>query len=158
MTRFRHDPGCERTREWASLELDGELSQIERVLLRAHLRRCAECADVVAELRALTRTLRAAPLERPELRVAVPVRRAPPRRRLAFRLAFAVSLAGAAAAFGVFVGALPRAHSQKPPPQGEIALLSGPRADREIKALRASEELKAPLERVNPPGRIGGNV
>ena len=32
------DPLCERTRGWASLELDGELSELEGVLFHEHVR------------------------------------------------------------------------------------------------------------------------
>ena len=57
------DRGCERAQAWASLELDGELSQLERALLATHLRGCAACAETVAGMRALTAALRDAPLE-----------------------------------------------------------------------------------------------
>ena len=36
---------CARVREQVSLELDGELSQLEQRMLAAHLERCAACAD-----------------------------------------------------------------------------------------------------------------
>jgi predicted anti-sigma-YlaC factor YlaD len=50
---------CERARAWASLELDGELSEVEQALMRAHVGRCVECAAFVSDLTALTRELRA---------------------------------------------------------------------------------------------------
>ena len=35
--------GCDRAREWVSLELDGELSELGAARLDAHLVRCAAC-------------------------------------------------------------------------------------------------------------------
>jgi predicted anti-sigma-YlaC factor YlaD len=54
---------CDRARQWASTELDGELSTFERVLLRAHLAGCASCKEFRAAIGGLTGTLRSAPLE-----------------------------------------------------------------------------------------------
>ena len=65
---------CERARTWASLGLDGELSQIERASLRAHVGRCAQCAEFVFDLDGLTQELRHSPLERPAGE-GIPVRR-----------------------------------------------------------------------------------
>jgi anti-sigma factor RsiW len=66
---------CERAREWASLRLDGELSEFERVLLDAHLRRCAACAAYVGEIGAITATIRATALEPLPRPIALPLRR-----------------------------------------------------------------------------------
>ncbi|MDQ4018324.1 MAG: zf-HC2 domain-containing protein, partial [Actinomycetota bacterium] len=61
MARFgRNDRACERAQAWASLDVDGELSQLERGLLAAHLRRCAACAVATTELRAATELVRGA--------------------------------------------------------------------------------------------------
>lgn len=57
---------CERARQWASIELDGELSTFERVLLRAHLAHCPPCREFRTDTNSLTHALRAAPLERLE--------------------------------------------------------------------------------------------
>ena len=54
---------CDRARQWASLELDGELSSFERALLDNHLAGCASCAEFRAEISGLTGALRAAPYE-----------------------------------------------------------------------------------------------
>ena len=45
---------CERAREWASLRLDGELSQFESAMLESHLARCAACQAVVSETEAIS--------------------------------------------------------------------------------------------------------
>jgi anti-sigma factor RsiW len=66
---------CERAREWGSLRLDGELSEFERVLLDAHLSRCAACDAYVQEIGAITQTIRAAALEPLPRPVAIPLRR-----------------------------------------------------------------------------------
>lgn len=54
---------CDRARQWASTELDGELSTFERVLLRAHLNVCPACREFHSEIVGLTTSLREAPLE-----------------------------------------------------------------------------------------------
>jgi predicted anti-sigma-YlaC factor YlaD len=51
---------CERARFWASLRLDGELSELEGALLDAHLARCAGCQGVVEGFAASTTALRSA--------------------------------------------------------------------------------------------------
>jgi predicted anti-sigma-YlaC factor YlaD len=66
---------CERAREWISLGLDGELSELEELLLQRHLTGCEECASFSATLRATTSRLRATPLEMPERRIELPRRR-----------------------------------------------------------------------------------
>jgi hypothetical protein len=54
---------CDRAREWLSLQLDGELSELERMLLQAHLDRCGSCDSFAADLDALTLELRTMSLE-----------------------------------------------------------------------------------------------
>lgn len=65
-------PQCDRTREWLSLRLDGELSQLESALLAAHLAACAGCQAFAGEVEAVTAWLRAAPLVPLARPVAVP--------------------------------------------------------------------------------------
>jgi predicted anti-sigma-YlaC factor YlaD len=67
---------CERVRTQISLLLDGEVSELDRRLVSAHLARCAECRAFEQPVRAFTEELRAAPLELPSLPVVVvrPVR------------------------------------------------------------------------------------
>jgi anti-sigma factor RsiW len=86
---------CARARFWASLRVDGELSELEGALLDAHLSGCAACREVVAGFAVATRSLRAAPLAQPSP-VSVHLRRAP-RRFLATAAVAVVVLAGAIA-------------------------------------------------------------
>jgi predicted anti-sigma-YlaC factor YlaD len=66
---------CDRAREYASLRLDGELSEFERALLDSHLERCPSCRAFAGDLVAVTERLRSAPLEAPQLTVTLPRRR-----------------------------------------------------------------------------------
>ena len=52
---------CTRVREQVSLELDGELSQLERRMLDMHLERCPRCAAYAADVRDFTERMRSAP-------------------------------------------------------------------------------------------------
>jgi anti-sigma factor RsiW len=88
---------CARARFWASLRLDGELSELEGALLDAHLARCSACAAYAAGSEASITVLRNSPLEAVKP-VLVHVHR-PGRRAVAFALAAA--LVGAAAILGV---------------------------------------------------------
>ena len=63
MSAVRPSVICERVRAQVSLQLDDELSQLERRMLAAHLERCSDCRSYADEVFAFTRTLREAPLE-----------------------------------------------------------------------------------------------
>jgi predicted anti-sigma-YlaC factor YlaD len=67
--------GCERAREWVSLELDDELSELGAARLHRHLCRCPACATASVTVTAATHMLRDAPLEEPEATVTVSGRR-----------------------------------------------------------------------------------
>jgi anti-sigma factor RsiW len=88
---------CDRVRSQVSLELDGELSQLERAMVAAHLRRCPECRAYQAQVTSFTRVLREAPLK--EMEKPVVVRK--PRRAIAGRLQAGVAAAVALVALGV---------------------------------------------------------
>src|SRR5579864_1253725 len=98
MGRWWRTNACDRATQWISLDLDGELSQLERVGLDRHLAGCARCRAVSAEVGVFTRMLRDAPMVELEREVAYAApRRARARavRRAAASLAFA-GLVGAA--------------------------------------------------------------
>ena len=56
---------CERVRAQVSLQLDEELSELERRMMESHLARCPECGAFEQDMAMLTQSLRDAPLERP---------------------------------------------------------------------------------------------
>jgi predicted anti-sigma-YlaC factor YlaD len=70
MHSFRQAVACERVRAQASIELDGELSQLEQAMLAAHISHCPDCRAYRAEVHAFTRSLRSAPLVRPSGSIA----------------------------------------------------------------------------------------
>ncbi|NUR77571.1 MAG: zf-HC2 domain-containing protein [Thermoleophilia bacterium] len=64
---------CARARFWASLRVDGELSELEGALLDAHLERCERCRAVTEGFGAAATMLRAAqPARIAPVSVAVP--------------------------------------------------------------------------------------
>ncbi len=65
---------CERARAWASLRMDGELSELESALLEAHLGRCDACSTFAVGTERVAGALRAARLERPVPLVLAPRR------------------------------------------------------------------------------------
>ena len=105
-----HPSACERAREWASLGLDGELSEFEGALLRAHLDRCPSCSAFARTVTRATGELRSAPLVPLAAPVELPRRRG---RALPLR---AIQIGGAAAmlAAAVGLGALLGTHSSQP--------------------------------------------
>ena len=100
---------CEHARKRASLGLDGELSQVEQALLRAHVGRCVQCAEFARDLGGLTREIRTTPLQPPRTWVlegsGMPARRRSPGMR-ALQLAAAAAAVLAAAGLGSLVGSL----------------------------------------------------
>ncbi len=147
-----NDPACERAQAWGSLELDGELSQLERALLAAHVRRCDACEARIAEMRGVTAALRSAPLEQPATPVFVPRRRP----RVVTRLAIAATLAVLAAGVGGLAGSLGKdeRENRPPPAQPDLALL--PSADdlRDVQGVRP--RVGEGGGAVEPPDPVGG--
>jgi anti-sigma factor RsiW len=100
--RWWRTSACERAAQWISLDLDGELSQLERAALGRHLAGCGRCRELSADVRAFTSLMREAPLVELGRPVELPpARRARARtaKRVAASLAFAaltaVAVAGA---------------------------------------------------------------
>lgn len=71
MSAVHPHPVCARVREQVSLDLDGELSQLERRMLESHLERCATCAAFADDVRDLTERIRTAPLQSPRRPVVI---------------------------------------------------------------------------------------
>jgi predicted anti-sigma-YlaC factor YlaD len=88
---------CEYAREQISLELDGELSELERVALDGHLTSCAHCRAYRAGVARVSSGLRAAPLEQPQVPFVLP-------HRSRIRVPLRTFRVGAAAAVVAVVG------------------------------------------------------
>ena len=86
------------------MKLDGELSEVERLLLRRHLARCEGCQSFAAAIADTTEAIRATPQVAPSRSAAAEPRRE--RRRAPVRLAAATALAVVAAGIGVAIGVL----------------------------------------------------
>lgn len=120
---------CERARFWASLQLDGELSELESALLDAHLARCAGCRAVADSFDASTTALRAAPLER-VAPVAVNLPRSP--RRLLATISVAAVLVVAVVAGGLVRGQV----SHGPSVPGAVAVVASFETPDQLRQLR----------------------
>jgi predicted anti-sigma-YlaC factor YlaD len=93
---------CERARSWASLRVDGELSELESALLDAHLGRCEPCRAFARGAEGVAAALASARLERPvQLALVVPRSR---RLAIAVRTTVATCSVAAAAIAAVLVG------------------------------------------------------
>jgi hypothetical protein len=106
---------CERSRQWSSLRLDGELTELEQALLEKHLEMCGDCRYFDLQLHSTADLLRTAPAEVPAARFEVSARRLrlPVSRRLAF-----VAVVAAAALGSLIGSSLDRpAPSKGQPPQ-----------------------------------------
>ena len=66
-----HSLKCARTREWISLALDDELAELQRALVAAHLRRCADCRAFELATHAFTDELRRSKLSAPGTPIAL---------------------------------------------------------------------------------------
>jgi predicted anti-sigma-YlaC factor YlaD len=144
------DPVCERAREYASLRLDNELSELEEALLAAHLSRCESCRAFAEGIEIATGELRTAAFEQPSVPVIVTRRR----RRAAGQL-LRVGSAAAVLAVALFAGAVETV--LKP---GGVAVSATPSASMlvapgsEVRELRAlNRERLRPAVRVSLPSR-----
>jgi anti-sigma factor RsiW len=132
---------------WVSLAVDGELSEIEQVSLRAHVGRCAACAAFEHEVDALTVELRNASDEQPAFPIALPRRRSTAVRVLQISaVAAAIVLA---AGLGSLAGSL---SSGGTPTATTVARTAGgnlgARIDRGIVAMAPAQKL--PASRIRP--------
>lgn len=102
--RSNGDERCERARGWTSERVDGELSELERLLLRRHLGRCDECRTFAEGISTISTTLRESEELVPTRRILVAVPRRREARRSRLRVALAVGLIALAAGLGAFAG------------------------------------------------------
>jgi anti-sigma factor RsiW len=66
---------CDRGREWISLRLDGELSELAQKMLDSHLPRCGDCRAFQEQVEGVAFQLRAAPLQQLERPIEITHRR-----------------------------------------------------------------------------------
>jgi len=118
----------------ASLGLDGQLSQVEQALQRAHVGCCADCAEFARDVGRLTREIRATPLRRPS-RTGMPVRR-----RSSGLRALQVGAAAAAVAIAAGLGSLAGSLSSPHPAQLSAAHRLTPAALRVASFSRAGRQ------------------
>jgi predicted anti-sigma-YlaC factor YlaD len=93
MTRKYPSHACDRARAQISSRIDEELSELEDARLSLHLAGCAACRAYEVDVIAVTKMVRAAPLEPLEFPVSIARRRRSMLRQ--FELAAAVTLAAA---------------------------------------------------------------
>ena len=106
---------CSRVREQVSLELDGELSQLEQRMLGTHLERCPRCAAYAADVRDVTERIRNAP--RAVMQRPVVVRRRRPLTTVRLQVGVAAAFALAALGLGTQLASTE--------PQGSLARFEG---------------------------------
>jgi predicted anti-sigma-YlaC factor YlaD len=136
---------CLQAREAASARLDGELSELGTARLELHLRDCLECSAYAAEIETIADRLRAAVLERPESRIALPQRR-----RLPLHAAVAaVAVVAAVAASSI---ALERGLGTGNKPASATAVT--PSALAALRTDILDQHLFAMLRRAEPQGNI----
>ncbi len=146
---------CERARTWAALAPDGELSELERKLLDAHLQRCAACGHFAVEVEAVAAELRAAAPQRLPHPLVVPIWR----RRPVYARVRAVGAAAAVAVMALGIA------SRAPLSSGESESFDLPRVtnfankapEREVELItRRVENTKAGTTRFRPkkPGSV----
>ena len=112
---------CDRARQWVSLRLDGELSELEALMLARHVAECGACREWQAGVEGAAALLRDAPLEAPSRPFTLPRGREFP---LRYRLALA-GVAAAAALGSIVGGALDSPAGPAPAPSPEFSLLRG---------------------------------
>ncbi|HUG65239.1 MAG TPA: zf-HC2 domain-containing protein [Gaiellaceae bacterium] len=111
---------CVRVREQVSLELDGELSQLEQRMLGTHLERCAPCAAYAVDVRDFTERMRTSPralMERP-----VVVRRRSPLTTVRLQVGVAAAFALAALGLGTQLAVAPAESSSLARFEGQPSL------------------------------------
>jgi Putative zinc-finger len=114
---------CERARQWSSLRLDGELSELEGALLDRHLDACPACASFDERLRSAAIVLRLTHPQPPRVPITLPE----PEREVVFPVSRRVVVAAVAAALalGSIVGStLQRPPADRSTPGPQVSLLT----------------------------------
>jgi len=141
-----HSVLCERSREWISLRLDGELSELAEKMLESHLVRCAACRTFESDVEVMSRLVRTAPLEHPEQPIALPRGR---RRAYARPVgAVAASVAAVALGFAAFLN-LP---SSGPLAAPNVHVVNGDNSDLQLQRGMRAALLRRDSGELPPPG------
>ncbi len=152
--RFPHRTDCDRIRELASRDLDGDLTELDAVAVRTHVHDCAACTEFVAAMGQVTYRLRGADrLEAPGARPAVVSARSRRRSRL-FGTAAAIAATAAAAGAGAVVASHAQHGAQRTAHTQTIAELAP--LDHQFRTIREGKLLLVlPPPRVRSPHRRG---
>jgi predicted anti-sigma-YlaC factor YlaD len=123
---------CERARRWASLRIDGELSELESALLDNHLGRCRSCSAFACGIEDVAAALAGARLERP-----APLALVLPKRRLtaAWLQSAAASTLVVAAGVAALVGGVAQ-HGSPAAASKQVAMVQAIETPDEIRTLR----------------------
>jgi predicted anti-sigma-YlaC factor YlaD len=129
---------CDRAREWVSLRLDDEISELEDALLEAHLHRCDACREYEATVRGAVLAVRARPLERMNEPIVVAGRRRPMLRPAAVARVAAVvaAVVGVTTVLSTQAAKGPAAHGSSSIPVASVP------DDQDLKQLRALRVLQ----------------
>jgi len=129
---------CDRAREWVSLRLDDEISELEDALLEAHLRGCGSCREYEASVRGAVLALRARPLERMGQPIVVSRRRRALLRPAAVARVAAVvaAVVGVTTVVSTQAAKGPAAHGSNPVPVAYVP------DDQDLKQLRTLRVLQ----------------
>ena len=126
---------CERARNWASLRVDGELSELEGALLDSHLGGCPSCRAFADEADGIAAALRVFPPDRLDAPVTIAFRPRPRRTRL-LHTAVAVALVLVAAALGSVLGVANTSRSTSAPPVKHVAMVAATEDADQLRKLR----------------------
>ena len=129
---------CDRAREWVSLRLDDEISELEDALLEAHVHRCGACREYEATVRGAVLAVRARPLERMNEPIVVTGRRRPMLRPAAVARVAAVvaAVVGVTTVLSTQAAKGPAAHGSSSIPVASVP------DDQDLKQLRALRVLQ----------------
>ncbi len=138
---------CERARSWASLRLDGELSELESAFLDAHLSRCSPCRAFAHGVEEVAAALAAACLERP-----APLALLLPRRRRHHMARAAQSAAAATLVAAIGAGALVLGTTGHAPAVGvkRVAMVSGVESLDKFREFRRAQLIEQDRSIQNP--------
>ncbi|TML89834.1 MAG: zf-HC2 domain-containing protein [Actinobacteria bacterium] len=141
---------CDRARMWASLAVDGEISEVERDSLRAHVAVCPACEAWAAGVVDLAQTLRTAPLAEPSRTLFDPPIRSRHLQLRALQLAAAAAAVAASVGLGHLAASLTSPAGGKAPSRAAIAATQEPYIEQQQLALLGRAAERTPRGRVVP--------